>query len=108
MGVDNYQDEEYGGKLVIRGDEEETYAYINNVEFTKCGQPQLYNQGCVTLMVSGQADDIQFENNSIHHSYGRGLQINRGRQQLIKRNVLYDVAGHNIHLTGMFSRVRLI
>ena len=59
MGVDNYHKEEYGAKLMIRGDEDETNAYIHNVEMTKCGQPQIVKgMACVSTLVDGYVDDI--------------------------------------------------
>ena len=78
MGVDNTENEEYGGTLMIRGDEEETFAYIENIELTKCGQPQLPGHACITSLVEGIAEDIEIRSNSIHDSYGRGIYIENG------------------------------
>ena len=90
---------------MVRGDEDETMAYITNVEMTKCGQPQLpIGDSCVTLLMHGNVEEVYFINMAIHHSYGRGFHLPRNSEGVeILYNTLYDVAGHNILLRGTFT-----
>lgn len=110
MGVDNSETEEYGAKLIIRGDEDETSAYIHNVEMTKCGQPQIAKfSSCITTLVNDYVDDISFNKMSFHHTYGRGFLLAKETFGIeVSQNVLYEVAGNNIYVTGMFSSAFLI
>ena len=44
---------------MLRGDEDETFAYVHNLEMIKCRQPQIVKgMGCVSTFVNDYVDDV--------------------------------------------------
>lgn len=76
-GVDSYETERFGAKIVMRGEPntDNSYLQISNIEMTKCGQPNVYGQHCITVLNSGPSRNSYIKDSSIYNTYSRGIHF---------------------------------
>lgn len=76
---------------------------------TKCGQPSLYNQHCISILMSGPVSNSYIVNSSIHNTYAHGIHLsNQISNFKISNNVLYNTSGHSINIDHVHSHSNII
>lgn len=98
-GVDSFPDENFGAKLMFRGQQnaDGSFFKVSNIEITKCGQPYVYNQHCITVLSSGMSSNSYIKNSSIHDTYSRGIHFtNHIVDFVVSGNLIVNTSGHSI------------
>lgn len=98
--------EGFGGHIMIHLDAK---ALVENVELYRMGQKSIlarYPFHWHLLAEKGQGQ--YFKNNSVHHSFNRGITIHGTESTLVENNFFYDHIGHGVFLEDGSERFNTI
>lgn len=86
-----------------------SYLQISNIEMTKCGQPNVYGQHCITVLNSGPSRNSYIKDSSIYNTYSRGIHFsNQIMDFTVEGNLIFNTTGHSIEFESSLSANNVI
>lgn len=105
IGWENYEDESFGAKLMIRGEPEidGSFMKVSNIEMTKCGQ--IYTgQHCIEVWLEGLSEGSFIKSSAIYETFARPLNVpTEVSKFLVENNFFHHGTGHNIFFEHVMS-----